>query len=130
MKFVFGLLFAGLAFALMAFASKLTRFGPVSPWWLVFCYLLQTFGELCLSPVGLSTVTKLSPARLVGLMMGTWFLFTAFGEFIAGWSMRYLNENDQGSLFSVVAGITFVCTALLLVLTPLIKKMIPPSTAA
>ena len=130
MKFAIGLLFAGLAFALMAVASKSARVGLVSPVWLVFCYLLQTFGELCLSPVGLSTVTKLSPARLVGLMMGTWFLFTSFGEFIAGWSMRFLNENDQVRLFNNVAGITFVAAALLFVLTPLVKKMIPPETAA
>jgi POT family proton-dependent oligopeptide transporter len=129
-KFALGLIFAGLAFALMALASTLTGAGRVSPLWLVFCYLLQTFGELCLSPVGLSTVTKLSPARLVGLMMGTWFLFTSFGEFIAGWSMRYLNENDQVRLFGTVAGITFIAAALLAVLTPLVKKMIPREAMA
>ncbi|HSZ54370.1 MAG TPA: peptide MFS transporter [Tepidisphaeraceae bacterium] len=124
-KFAFGLLFAGMAFGLMALASTLTGAGRVSPLWLVFCYLLQTFGELCLSPVGLSTVTRLSPARLVGLMMGTWFLFTSFGEFIAGWSMRYLNENDQARLFGTVAGITFVAAAILFALVPLIRKLIP-----
>jgi POT family proton-dependent oligopeptide transporter len=129
-KFACGLLFAGLAFGLMAIASKLTGGGRVSPLWLIFCYLLQTFGELCLSPVGLSTVTKLSPARLVGLMMGTWFLFTSFGEFIAGWSMRFLNENDQVRLFANVAGITFIAAILLFLVTPLIKKMIPPEAVA
>jgi POT family proton-dependent oligopeptide transporter len=125
MKFTIGLLFAGLAFAVMAVASVFTRTGKVSPWWLVSCYLLQTFGELCLSPVGLSTVTKLSPAKLVGLMMGVWFLFTSFGEFIAGLSMRFLNPNDQVKLFAVVAGITIVAATILLALTPLIKRMVP-----
>lgn len=125
-KFAVGLLFAGLAFLLMAVAAVFTARGKVSPMWLVGCYLLQTFGELCLSPVGLSTVTKLSPARLVGLMMGVWFLFTSFGEFIAGWSMRFLNQDDQVKLFGVVGGITLVAAALLLALTPFIKKMIPP----
>ena len=56
----------------------------VSFWWLVGLYFLEVCGEMCLSPVGLSTVTKLAPAKLVGLMMGAWFLFSAFGEMIAG----------------------------------------------
>jgi POT family proton-dependent oligopeptide transporter len=123
MKFSFGLLFAGLAFGVMAIAAVFTRDGKVSPLWLVACYLLQTFGELCLSPVGLSTVTKLSPARLVGLMLGVWFLFTSFGEFIAGLSMRFLNQNDQVKLFGAVAGITIVAAAILLMLTPLINRI-------
>ena len=126
LKFSVGLFFAGLAFAVMAWASWLTLRGQVSPCWLVLCYLIQTLGELCLSPVGLSSVTKLSPARMVGLMMGVWFLSISFGDFIAGWSTRFFNENDLVSLFGVVAGITFVAAALLLVLTPFIKKMVPP----
>jgi POT family proton-dependent oligopeptide transporter len=126
MKFAIGLLFAGLAFGVMAVAATFTGAGRVSPLWLVSCYLLQTFGELCLSPVGLSTVTKLSPARLVGLMMGVWFLFTSFGEFIAGLSMKYLNPNDQVRLFAVVSAITIVAAALLIALTPAIKRIVPP----
>jgi POT family proton-dependent oligopeptide transporter len=69
-KFTFGLLFVGLGFAGLVYASTLTGAGHVSPLWLVTLYLVHTIGELCLSPVGLSTVTKLSPARMVGLMMG------------------------------------------------------------
>ena len=126
MKFTIGLLFAGLAFGVMAVAAIFTRSGKVSPLWLVSCYLLQTFGELCLSPVGLSTVTKLAPAKLVGLMMGVWFLFTSFGEFIAGLSMRFLNPDDQVKLFAVVAGITIVAAAVLLALVPVIKRIVPP----
>ena len=129
-KFAFGLIFAGLAFALVAFASTLTGGGKVSPWWLVGVYLLQTLGELCLSPVGLSTVTKLSPARMVGLMMGVWFLSISFGNFIAG-KLGGEFTPDAGALahlFGSVAGVTFVAAVVLLALTPLIRKMTPRST--
>ena len=54
------------------------------PTWLTITYLLHTFGELCLSPVGLSSVTKLAPRRLVGQMMGIWFLGTSLGNLLAG----------------------------------------------
>src|SRR5262249_19217992 len=74
MKFAIGLLFVSLGFIVVAFASTLTKSGPVGPGWLILVYMLHTFGELSLSPVGLSTVTKLAPARVVGLMMGIWFL--------------------------------------------------------
>jgi POT family proton-dependent oligopeptide transporter len=56
----------------------------VSPWWLIVSYLLQTFGELSISPVGLSSMTKLSPRKFVGQMMGVWFLATSVGNLIAG----------------------------------------------
>jgi proton-dependent oligopeptide transporter, POT family len=126
-KFAVGLLFAGLAFALVAFASTLTGAGKVSPFWLVAVYLLQTLGELCLSPVGLSTVTKLSPARMVGLMMGVWFLSISFGNYIAG-RLGGDFTPEAGALarlFGSVAGITFVAALILFALTPLIKKMTP-----
>ena len=132
-KFALGLLFAGLAFALVAYASKLTGHGKVSPLWLVAVYLLQTVGELCLSPVGLSTVTKLAPARIVGLMMGVWFLSISFGDFIAGWSLRFFNEKAEGALvhlFGIVAGITFAAAAVLFLLTPLIRRLIPREAEA
>ena len=80
MKFVWGLVFLGLSFALLVPAAKLTAEGKVSQWWLIAVYLLQTIGELCLSPVGLSTFTKLSPRHLVGAMLGIWYLGAAFGN--------------------------------------------------
>jgi POT family proton-dependent oligopeptide transporter len=126
-KFAVGLLFAGLAFALVAFASTLTGAGKVGPLWLVAVYLLQTLGELCLSPVGLSTVTKLSPARMVGLMMGVWFLSISFGNYIAGRLGGDFTPEPSAlaRLFGSVAGITFVAALILFALTPLIKKMTP-----
>src|SRR6185312_1496618 len=128
MKFSFGLLFAGLAFGVMAIAAVFTKDGKVSPLWLVSCYLLQTFGELCLSPVGLSTVTKLSPARLVGLMLGVWFLSISIGSYIAGLATRLFEGNDTAVLtkaFGIFAGVTLLAAIILLILTPFIKKMTP-----
>jgi POT family proton-dependent oligopeptide transporter len=69
----------------MAAAAVVVASGrQATPTWLVMTYLLHTFGELCLSPVGLSSVTKLAPRRLVGQMMGTWFLATSLGNLVAG----------------------------------------------
>ena len=70
-------------------------------------------------------MTKLAPGRMVGLMMGVWFLSISFGDFIAGWSTRFFNENDLVKMFGGVAGITFVAALLLFALTPLVRKMIP-----
>jgi POT family proton-dependent oligopeptide transporter len=84
-KFGLGLVFAGLAFGVLVYASGQTNeAGLVSVWWLVLAYLVLVFGEMVLSPIGLSAVTTLSVPRVVGLMMGAWFLFSAFGEIIAG----------------------------------------------
>ena len=127
-KFTIGLFFAGIAFVVIAFASTLTTAGRVSPMWLVIVYFLQTIGELCLSPVGLSTVSKLSPARMVGLMMGVWFLSISIGSYIAGLATRLFAANDPAVLtraFGIFAGVTLVAAVILAVLTPLIKKMTP-----
>ena len=87
-KFSIGLLVTGLAFFVMLLAANIVAGSggtvKVSPWWLVGSYFLQTCGELSISPVGLSSMTKLSPRRFVGQMMGVWFLATALGNLIAG----------------------------------------------
>jgi proton-dependent oligopeptide transporter, POT family len=87
-KFAWGLLFAGLGFVVMLFAANIVIKGGgnvrVSPWWLVFSYFLQTIGELSLSPVGLSSMTKLAPFKFKGQMMGVWFMAAALGNLIAG----------------------------------------------
>ncbi len=87
-KFALGLLFAGLGFGVMILAANIVVGSngalKVSALWLTFSYLFQTIGELCLSPVGLSSMTKLSPRRYVGQMMGIWFLASAVGNLIGG----------------------------------------------
>ena len=87
-KFAWGLFFAGLGFVVMLVAANIVVNGGgnirVSPWWLVFSYFLQTIGELSLSPVGLSSMTKLAPFKFKGQMMGVWFMASALGNLIAG----------------------------------------------
>jgi len=87
-KFAWGLFFAGLGFAVMILAANIVINGGgnvrVSPWWLVVSYLFQTVGELSLSPVGLSSMTKLAPLKFKGQMMGVWFMASAIGNLIAG----------------------------------------------
>jgi POT family proton-dependent oligopeptide transporter len=132
-KFAFGLLFAGIAFLVITFAASLTGAGRVSPWWLVLVYFIQTVGELCLSPVGLSTISKLSPVRMVGLMMGVWFLSISIGSYIAGRTTQLFEQGTPEVLtraFGIFAGITLAAALLLAVLTPLIRRMTPPAEAA
>jgi len=127
-KFTIGLFFAGIAFVVIAIAATVARSGRVSPMWLVLVYFLQTIGELCLSPVGLSTVTKLSPGRMVGLMLGVWFLSISIGSYIAGLATGLFAGNDTSALtrgFGIFAGITLLAAIILAVLTPLIKRMTP-----
>jgi len=84
-KFAVGLFFLAVGFLVMAGAGRVVIAGHKAwPTWLVMTYLLHTFGELCLSPVGLSSVTKLAPRKLAGQMMGIWFLATALGNLLAG----------------------------------------------
>jgi POT family proton-dependent oligopeptide transporter len=87
-KFALGLLFAAIGFGLMIPAANIVVNSngvvKVSAWWLTISYLFQTFGELSLSPVGLSSMTKLSPRKYVGQMMGIWFLAASVGNLIAG----------------------------------------------
>ncbi|MGM8361501.1 peptide MFS transporter [Flavobacterium sp. ARAG 55.4] len=82
-KFSMALLLVGLGFGSLVLGISLSGLGKVAMIWLILTYFLHTCGELCLSPVGLSAVTKLSPAKIVGFMMGVWFLATASSEFIA-----------------------------------------------
>jgi len=82
-KFALGLLFVGLGFGMLVLGDHFSGDGKVAIYWMIFAYVFHTFGELCLSPVGLSAVTKLSPVKIVGFMMGVWFLATAGSEYIA-----------------------------------------------
>jgi POT family proton-dependent oligopeptide transporter len=84
-KFAWGLILLGLGFLVMMIAAGIVVAGSkVLPTWLIMTYLMHTFGELCLSPVGLSSVTKLAPRRFVSQMMGIWFLGASLGGLIAG----------------------------------------------
>ena len=103
-KFVFGLLTAGLGFGVLAVAAARASGGnQVSPMWLVAVYLLHTAGELCLSPVGLSAMTKLAPPKIGGLLMGVWFLSISVGNYLGGRIASLYEEFPLTTLFWLVA---------------------------
>lgn len=139
-KFAMGLLQLGLGFvALWMGASGGTDRGMVTVWWLVLGYLLHTTGELCLSPVGLSMVTKLSPTRLVSTVMGSWFLATAFSNFLAAIIAQFTGVNHggdgkavipapsetmdtYGDVFGKIGLAGVICAAICFALVPILKK--------
>lgn len=109
-KFGWGLFLQGIAFMIIAIgASIYAAQGPVSALWLVFCYFFCTMGELCLSPVGLSMVTKLAPAKFMSLLMGVWLAASFIGNLLAGWLASFYDSWSLSTLFSVpaIASISF-----------------------
>lgn len=125
-KFTLGMLFIGAAYLLMIPAAMLTAQGRVSFWWLVGLYFLEVCGEMCLSPVGLSTVTKLSPPKLVGIMMGVWFLASSFGSKLAGYLSGFFVSDNSWQLTKLYGGIAvglLAATLVLALLTPTIKRL-------
>ena len=122
-KIAFGLFFMGLSFLVLVPAGQMAQAAAgvrVSPWWLIVSYMLSEFGELCLSPVGISAVTKLAPVRIVGLMMGVWFLSNAFGNKLAGWAAGFFSTTPLQTLFGTVTAVLFVTA---LVMFALVKPM-------
>jgi POT family proton-dependent oligopeptide transporter len=130
-KFGCGLILLGVGFLVMAWASTFLTQGPVGVQWLVATYFFHTVGELCLSPVGLSSVTKLSPDRLVGQMMGTWFMGAAIGNLVAGLVTRYMPETETVEaavangvqLFGTVAALVIVAGVLFIAFAKPIRRM-------
>ena len=124
-KFSIALFLGGLAYVIMAYASSLTSFGKVSFLWLFLVYFFQTAGELCLSPVGLSSMTKLAPRKMVSLMMGIWFLSISMGNFAAGIIGGEFQPSADVlvSIFTKVAITLIGGAAVLFVISPLVKKL-------
>jgi POT family proton-dependent oligopeptide transporter len=124
-KMAIGILFCSAGFVVMLGAAKITDGGgKAGMWWLVVTYLLHTIGELCLSPVGLSMVTKLAPVRYVSLLMGTWFLVgNAMANYLAGYIGGFAEQLGEYQLFAGVAAATTVSALILLALSPMLKKM-------
>jgi POT family proton-dependent oligopeptide transporter len=126
LKFAFGLALLGAGFATLILAAQLiiAHGGKVGPQWLLLTYLLHTAGELCLSPIGLSNVTKLAPPRFASQMMGTWFLGTAVGNLAAGRIGGHIG-TDVASMpaeFSRMALIGVGAGAVMLVLSPIFRR--------
>jgi POT family proton-dependent oligopeptide transporter len=114
-KFVIALVCVGLGFLVVAIGAMLGGDQPVSPWWLIGVYFFHTLGELSLSPVGMSAVTKLAPARLVGSMMGVWFLSISLGNFIGGRVAGLFETFPLPQLFGAVF-LTTIAAAIVLAL--------------
>jgi POT family proton-dependent oligopeptide transporter len=118
-KFMLGLVFLCLSYVLIWQAARIfeTTGNRVSPMWLVLLYLLQTFGEICLYPTGMSMVTKLSPPHLVSILMGFFFLALAIGNKLAGYVAGFLQDMAFSQVFQVAligAGVAAVILALLI----------------
>jgi proton-dependent oligopeptide transporter, POT family len=125
-KFVLALLFAGLAFLLLVPAASIAQGGAgikVSPLWLVGAYFIEEWGELCLSPVGLSAVTKLAPTRIVSLMMGVFFLSNSLGNKLAGWTAGFFSTMPLAQLFGAVAGVALVAALIMFILVRPMKRL-------
>jgi POT family proton-dependent oligopeptide transporter len=95
----------------------------VSPAYLITLYLLYTVSELCISPVGLSSMSKLAPERLAGMVMGTWFLGTSIGIYLAGRATEVSEARGYSFLFMFLIVCSLVMAAALFVVAPMIKKM-------
>jgi POT family proton-dependent oligopeptide transporter len=123
-KFGVGLLFVGSGFALLVVAASLSAHGvKVAPYWLVVTYLLHTFGELSLSPVGMSAFTKLAPARIAGLMMGVWYLGISVGNFIGGRLASLYTSMPLAHLFGAIGAVGIIAGLIMLSLAPPIKRL-------
>ena len=125
-KFSFGLLFAGLSFVLLLPAGAIAQRGGgvlVSSLWLIGAYFLQVVGELCLSPVGNSAVTKLAPPRIVGMMMGVWFLSIGAGNKLAGWVAGLSASVPLTTLFGALAVATLGAALVLFLLLKPVRRL-------
>jgi proton-dependent oligopeptide transporter, POT family len=120
-KFAMGLVFAGAGFAILIIPAR--QGVQVSPMWLTMTYVLHTIGELLLSPVGLSAMTKLAPVRIAGLVMGIWFLATSLGNYIGGRVSGLYESFPLPGLFAAVAIFSVVAALVMFALTPPIKRM-------
>ena len=138
LKFAIGIIFVGLGFLVLVAGMESSDGVQTAVIWIILIYLLHTLGELCLSPVGLSSVTKLSPQRIVGVMMGMWFFASAAGNYVAGLIARATSSNSMSSTnetFDLVQKASFVevytnvglmavgCGIVLALITPILKRL-------
>ena len=123
-KFALALLFMGVAFLVLVPAGGIAQGGvKISPLWLVGVYFIEELGEVCLYPVGLSVVTKLAPARIVGLMMGVFFLSNALGNKLAGWSAGFISTTPLPTLFGVTAAVTLGAAVVMFLLIRPVQQL-------
>ena len=137
-KFSIGIILVGLGFLALVYGMRSSVGLQTGVFWIILIYLLHTLGELCLSPVGLSSVTKLSPQRIVGFMMGMWFFASAAGNYVAGLIARATASDSSGvsndvfdlsqkqsfmDVYTDVGLMAIGCGIFLAILTPILKKL-------
>ena len=137
-KFSIGIILVGLGFLALVYGMRSSEGLQTGGFWIILIYLLHTLGELCLSPVGLSSVTKLSPQRIVGFMMGMWFFASAAGNYVAGLIARATASDSSGvsndvfdlsqkqsfmDVYTDVGLMAIGCGIFLVILTPILKKL-------
>lgn len=134
MKFALGMVFVSLTFLVIAFGASVSGTAKVSVLWVLLGYLLTSCGELCLSPIGLSLVTALAPANLVGMVMGIWFMTLAAGYAIAGHIAQFTSvpatltdlhviKQLYSTAFSKFGSIGLGIGIVLIILTPLLRRL-------
>ena len=132
-KFGLGLIIMGIGYIILAYGTSSIPQGAeagsvrVGMIWLILAYLFHTLGELCSSPVGLSFVSKLVPARMIGFMYGMWYLAIAIGNKLAatigGMSEEIANEYDMSTFFWIVGLLPIVAGIIITLLNPVLKKL-------
>jgi POT family proton-dependent oligopeptide transporter len=133
-RFALGLFLLGSGFVVLVVGARISDTGVrVSPLWLIATYVLHTCGELCLSPIGLSMVTKLAPARFASLAMGAWFFSFFISDLLAGFIAGAVEQVEKGQVFHLLGGqadfflmfvvSTFVAGTALLAISPLVKRL-------
>ena len=124
-KMAIGCFLVGVSFMVMIGGARAYESGAMaSMWWLIGCTALLTMGELYLSPIGLSLVTKVSPPRIVSMMMGMWFLSSLFGNYLSGYLGTYWEKMSKTSFFVMLAGISFATGVAMIALMVPLKKAI------
>ncbi len=125
LKMVIGLFFGGLGFFLLIFAGQAVDAGlKVAPLWLVATYVCHTIGELALSPVGLSYVTKVAPAQFVSLLMGAWFLALSAANFLGGLQAGLIETiPSRADFFKIPTATAWIAGLVMLLLVPLLKRL-------
>jgi POT family proton-dependent oligopeptide transporter len=122
-KFGFGLILVGVGFLLMIVAQGNADQGiMVSPLWLIGVYFMHTAGELCISPVGLSLITKLAPQKIVSVMMGLWMGSIALGNYLAG-TLEKILESFDFELYPFLAAESIGAGIVIIIIGPLLVKM-------
>lgn len=129
-KFSIALILVALGFLILVIGSSVIPQGAktaqVSMLWLIFAYLLHTMGELCLSPVGLSFINKLSPKQFFGTMFSVWFVATGLGTYLGGFISGIIGDSANYTIsqfFMIVVIFPAIAGVILLVLSPILKKM-------